>query len=90
MALAPAGRAVARTPVDVVAQDARTACNHHIALPNRLGDRTIWNENAMYSHPFWEDLRNLACRALTEFGWPQEKPPSYGHEYVRGKWRERR
>ena len=61
------------------------AVDAHIAVPNSIGDRTVWDESALHSHPFWEELRKLAAQSLNAFGWPRETPPSYAHEYVSGK-----
>jgi len=66
-------------------QDSLAAVEAHIAVPNSIGDRSVWDESALYSHPFWEELRNLAIQSLNAFGWPQERPPSYAHEYAPGK-----
>ena len=60
-----------------------TAIDAHIANPS--GDRSVWKESSLSTHPFWADLRKLAAVALSAFGWPQETPPSYAHEYVRGR-----
>ena len=57
----------------------------HIALPSSVADRAAWDESSLYLHLFWEELRGLAIRALNAFDWPQEIPPSYSHEYLRGK-----
>jgi len=65
--------------------DSLAAVEAHIAVPNSIGDRSVWDESALYSHPFWEELRNLAIQSLNAFGWPQERPPSYAHEYAPGK-----
>jgi len=67
--------------------DSLAAVEAHIAAPNSTGDRTVWDEGALYSHPFWGELRNLAIQSLNEFGWPQEAQPSYAHEFVPGKQR---
>lgn len=63
------------------------ALDEHIdaASPSRGTDRSMWNDDALSSHSFWVTARTLAARALETFGWPVEKPPSYAHEYVRGK-----
>jgi hypothetical protein len=80
---------VARWTVEMtVAQlDSLAAVDAHIADPNSTGDRGVWEESALSSHPFWQELRNLAIQSLNAFGWPQETPPSYAHEYVPGKRR---
>lgn len=67
--------------------DSLAAVEAHIDVPNSTGDRSVWEESALYSHPFWQELRNLAIQSLNAFGWPQEAPPSYAHEYVPGKRR---
>jgi hypothetical protein len=54
-------------------------------IDNPSGDRTVWDDSALSRHPFWATLRRLAIEALNAFGWPQETPPSYAHEYVPGK-----
>jgi hypothetical protein len=45
----------------------------------------VWVESGLYSHPFWEELRTLARQSLAAFGWPEETPPGYAHEFVRVK-----
>jgi hypothetical protein len=45
----------------------------------------ILDESALGSNAFWQRLRVLAKQSLDAFGWPLETPPSYAHEYVRGK-----
>lgn len=59
-----------------------SAIDAHIDAPPTA---TVWVESALYSHPFWEELRTLASQSLVAFGWPEETPPSYAHEYVPGK-----
>jgi hypothetical protein len=59
------------------------AIDAHVAGPDACGDRSVWDESALYSHPFWKGLRKLAIQSLKEFDWPPEEPPSYAHEYVR-------
>ena len=54
-------------------------------IDTKDSDSDIWKEPALYSHPFWEELRRLAIKSLGEFGWPVELPPSYAHEYVPSK-----
>jgi len=58
------------------------AMNTHIGSPS--GDQSVWDESCLSTHPFWTELRRLAAVALSSFGWPQETPPSYAHEYVSG------
>ena len=81
--------AVGNYRVDMTASqvDSLAAVEAHIDGPNTTGDRSVWEESALYSHPFWDELRNLAIQSLTEFGWPQETPPSYAHQYVPAKQR---
>lgn len=46
------------------------------------GDRSIWDEAALQSHPYWSRLRELAQKCLKEFGWECETPPGHPEEYV--------
>ena len=48
-------------------------------------DQSVWREDALGSHLFWIELRELAIRALEAFGWPLAVPPSYKHEFVLGE-----
>jgi hypothetical protein len=61
------------------------AMDAHIGNPS--GDRTVWYESALPSHPFWKELRERAIQTLNAFAWPQETPPSYAAEYVPGRKR---
>jgi hypothetical protein len=61
------------------------AVDTHIDIPNIDEYKSVWDESALYSHPFWEELRDLAIQSLNAFGWPQETPPSYAHEFVPGR-----
>jgi hypothetical protein len=45
----------------------------------------LWTEDALRQDKRWEEVRNLAKSALVTFGWANEVPPSYAHEYVKGK-----
>jgi len=54
-------------------------------LDNPSGDPAVWNESALSEHSFWDEVRRLAVQALNAFGWPQETPPIYAHEYIRGR-----
>jgi hypothetical protein len=47
-------------------------------------DTAVWDEDGLYTNPYWRELRVLATACLGSFGWPREIPPSYAHEYVRG------
>lgn len=69
-----------RADLNVEQLKSLAAIDAHIANPS--GDRSVWEESALSTHPFWVDLRRLAAAALTAFGWPLETPPSYAHEYV--------
>jgi hypothetical protein len=70
------------TPAQLASLEAIVA---YIDKAESAGGKSVWEEEALYSHPFWEELRRLAIRSLGEFGWPAEIPPSYAHEYVRSK-----
>ena len=39
-----------------------------------------WTRQAHELHASWQEIRNLALKALTALGWPLEKPPSYHNE----------
>jgi hypothetical protein len=41
-----------------------------------------WTDAAVRTSPEWEDVRRLAAGVLKAFGWAEETPPSYAHEYV--------
>jgi hypothetical protein len=41
-----------------------------------------WTDEAVRTSSEWQDVRNLAAKALQAFSWPAETPPSYTHEYV--------
>lgn len=43
-----------------------------------------WTDEAVRSGNQWAEVRLLAKKALDEFGWRLEEPPSYGHEFVPG------
>jgi len=62
--------------------DSLATLDAHIGGPNSVGDETVWEESALYSHPFWEEIRRLSVHALKAFRWSQEMPPDYRHEYV--------
>ena len=70
------------TPVQL---ESLATLDAHTDGPNAIGDRTVWEESALYFHPFWGEIRKLAIQALKAFGWPEEKPPTYTHEYVPGR-----
>jgi hypothetical protein len=65
--------------------DSLATVDAHTDVPNSTGDRTVWEESALYSHSFLEELRNLAIQSRNTFGWPQETPPSYAHQYLPGR-----
>lgn len=43
---------------------------------------SVWSEDALNSHPLWQELRSLAKKSLDAFGWPLEVPPRHTHEYI--------
>jgi hypothetical protein len=51
---------------------------------NWLADQGVqyWTDAAIRTSPEWEDIRRLGAGVLKAFGWPEETPPSYAHEYV--------
>jgi hypothetical protein len=65
--------------------DSLAAIDTHIKA--RQAHLAVWDESALSSHLFWQEIRVLAKQSLDAFGWPLETPPSYAHEYVRGKAR---
>jgi hypothetical protein len=44
----------------------------------------LWTEDALRQDKRWEEVRNLAKRVSSTFGWANEIPPSYAHEYIKG------
>ena len=72
-----------RADLNVEQLESLAAIDAHIANPS--GDRRVWDENSLSTHPFWAELRRLAAVTVSAFGWPQETPPSYAHEYVSGQ-----
>lgn len=58
--------------------------NDKIENATNSADKNVWCEDALRSHGFWAELRELAAQALETFGWPLAVPPNYKHEYVRG------
>jgi len=58
--------------------------NNKIESATDDADKCVWREDALRSHTFWTELRQLAIRALESFGWPLVAPPDYKHEYVLG------
>jgi aspartate aminotransferase-like enzyme len=60
------------------------ALDQLIEKMSKSGDKAFWEEAALYAHPVWVDIRNLASKSLLAFGWAKDKPPSYASEYVRG------
>ena len=57
----------------------------HIEAGDKRHGKSIWEEESLYSHPFWQELREMSSQALKAFDWPLVTPPSYAHEYVRGR-----
>jgi hypothetical protein len=47
-------------------------------------DPELWTQEALRGRDEWARIRALATETLEAFGWPHERPPCYGHEYVRG------
>ena len=43
------------------------------------------DERVVLTDPAWELVRRAARDALSVFGWPLDRPPSYAHEYVGGR-----
>lgn len=78
--------AVSSKQLDTAQLHALATVDHQIGTVN--SGSNVWQESALHSDPFWEELRTLAKQALEAFGWPLEKPPSYAHEYIPGKPRE--
>jgi hypothetical protein len=44
----------------------------------------FWTDEAVRKSLAWENIRQMARRALSLFGWPEEEPPSHAHEFVKG------
>lgn len=65
--------------------DSLSAIDRHIQNPS--GDQSVWQEEALFQHQFWQELRDLAVLSLSTFGWKPEIPPDYKHEYVEGSRR---
>ncbi len=45
----------------------------------------LWTEDSVRQSDEWAHTRVLAATALDAFGWPLEIPPSYAHEFVKGR-----
>ena len=45
----------------------------------------LWTDSALESHPAWQQIRDLARRALETFGWDLQSPPTNRAVYVRGR-----
>lgn len=46
-------------------------------------DENFWTDEALRSSARWEELRHLAARALTTFGFPVDVPINNFNDYVR-------
>ena len=55
--------------------------NHALSQLTAKGDQ-YWTETSVLTSEEWTVIRGLAANALKVFCWPNEPPPSYGHEYV--------
>jgi hypothetical protein len=42
----------------------------------------FWTDEGCLHHPRWEEIRRLACAALSAFAWPTEPPPNNRAVYV--------
>jgi hypothetical protein len=60
------------------------AINDHLETVGPA-DAAVWDEDGLYTVPFWSELRQLAIQSLESFGWPKETPPGDADEYVRGE-----
>lgn len=60
------------------------AINDQFTQMSGRGNGALWTETAIHENPLWEQIRALAKEALQSFGWPNEIPPSYTHEYIGG------
>ncbi len=42
----------------------------------------FWTEDALRSHPLWEEIRGLAKRTAEAFGWELRAPPASDDIYI--------
>jgi hypothetical protein len=42
----------------------------------------FWTEDAVRSHPTWEEIRTAAMAAVAVFGWEFRRPPPSGAIYI--------
>ena len=45
----------------------------------------FWTDSALESHPTWQQIHDLARRALDTFGWDLQSPPMGRAIYVKGR-----
>jgi hypothetical protein len=74
------GHEAAMTPPQRVAIDALDAL-----LSRMSGEENsaFWTEDAVRSHPAWEEIRGAARAVLVAFGWEFRRPPPSGAIYIR-------
>lgn len=44
----------------------------------------FWTDEALLTHPTWEEIRTAAKSAATAFGWELRRPPPSGAIYIGG------
>jgi hypothetical protein len=55
--------------------DARRALLDAIPFAlDRMTDQELWTEDSLRSRPEWDEIRDLAMKALDEFGWELRTP----------------
>lgn len=64
------------------AQMSALDCLHHALNQLTAKGSQHWTETAVLTSDEWVLIRGLAAKALEVFHWPNEPPPSYGHEYI--------
>lgn len=47
-------------------------------------DEEIWDNDSLRTHVLWEELRRLGSKALSEFNWDKEVPPTNRSTFVKG------
>jgi hypothetical protein len=77
--------AVTNYRADLTSEQVESLAAMDAQIANPSGDRSVWDESSLSTHPFWSELRRLAALALNTFGWHQETPPSYAHEFISGR-----
>ncbi len=43
------------------------AIDAHIDVCQSIDNQSVWEESALYSHPFWEEHRKKAIHSLSAF-----------------------